>query len=99
VPSSSPDRDAGHRALSRKIVDGRENNFDQAGIGIAMETLIESTVRVTITHSDSAPIASEAATALVNRDEATGAGRPWKPAAPGDRNMAEIPSRRGRITR
>ena len=34
-----------------------------AGMGIAMVTLIDSTVRVTIRHSDSAPIASEAATA------------------------------------
>ena len=52
-----------------------------------MLTLIESTVRETIRHSDNAPIASEAATAPVSRDEATGAGRPSKPAAPGDRIM------------
>ncbi len=37
--------------------------FGYAGIGIAMVTLIESMVRVTIRHSDSEPIASEAATA------------------------------------
>ncbi len=55
-----------------------------------MVTLIESTVRVTIRHSDSPPIASEAATALVNRDEVTGGGWLTKPAAPGDRIMAEI---------
>ena len=68
------------------------------GIGIAMLTLIESTVRATIRHSDSEPIASEAATASISRDEATGAERPLKPAAPGDRVMAGNPSRRGRIT-
>src|SRR6476659_5005675 len=56
-----------------------------------MVTLIESTVSVTIRHSDSAPIASEAATVSVSRDEATGAGRPSKPAPPPcDRVMAEI---------
>ena len=41
-----------------------------------METLIDSTVRVTITHSDNAPIASEAATAFLSRDDATGGERP-----------------------
>ena len=70
-----------------------------AGIGIAMETLIESTVRVTIRHSDSEPIASVAATASFSRDDATGAERPLKPAAPCDHVMAEVPSTRGRITR
>ena len=50
--------------------------FDYARNGIAMETLIDSIVRVTIRHSDSDPIASEAATASVSRDEATGAERP-----------------------
>src|SRR5713226_10491771 len=55
-----------------------------------MVTLIESTVRATLRHSDSAPIASEAATVLISRDEATGAERPSKPKAPGDRFMAEI---------
>src|SRR5882724_4764013 len=62
-----------------------------------MVTLIESTVRVTIRHSDNPPIASEAATASVSRDEATGAVRASKPAAPGDRIMAEILKRHGRI--
>ena len=47
---------------------------DYAGIGIAIATLIDSTVSVTTRHSESAPIASVAAMALVNRDEATGAG-------------------------
>src|ERR1700730_5976902 len=55
-----------------------------------MVTLIDSTVSVTIRHSDSAPNASEAATARVNRCEATGAERLTKPAAPGDRIMAEF---------
>ncbi len=53
-----------------------------------MLTLIDSTVRATIRHSESEPIASEAATALVNRDEATGAAWLSKPAARGDRVMA-----------
>jgi hypothetical protein len=66
------------------------NNFGYAGIGIAMLTLIESTVRVTIRHNDSAPSASEAATASASRDEATGADELLKPAAPDDRIMAEI---------
>src|SRR5450759_2123436 len=68
-----------------------KNNFGYAGIGIAMETLIESAVRVTITHSDSEPIASEAATAGASREEATGAVRPSKPAAPDDRIMGRNP--------
>ena len=55
-----------------------------------MVTLTESTVRVTIRQSDSEPIASEAATVRINRDEATGIERALKPAAPGDRIMAEI---------
>jgi hypothetical protein len=61
--------------------------FGYAGIGIAMLTLIDSSVRVTIRQSDSEPIASEAATASVNRLEATGAERPPKPAAPEGRIM------------
>ena len=59
----------------------------QAGIGIAMATLIENTVRVTTRHTDNAPIASVAATASFRRDEATGAERPLKPQAPDDRIM------------
>ena len=54
---------------------------------MAIETLIDSTVRVTIRHSDNEPIASVAATASVSRDEATGAERPLKPQAPDDRFM------------
>jgi hypothetical protein len=66
----------------------RVRDTDQ--IGIAMLTLIDSTVSATIRHSDSEPIASEAATALIKRDEATGAAGPSNPAARGDRAMAEI---------
>jgi len=77
----------------------RKNDFaGQAGIGIAMATLIESTVRVTTRHSDNAPIASVAATASLRRDEATGAVRPLKPQAPDDPGMVRIPLMRGRIT-
>jgi hypothetical protein len=64
--------------------------LNYAGIGIAMLTLIENTVRVTIRHSDSDPIASAAATASISRDEATGAAWPSKPPAPDDRIMAEF---------
>jgi hypothetical protein len=64
--------------------------LNYAGIGIAMLTLIENTVRVTIRHSDSEPIASAAATASISRDEATGAAWPSKPPAPDDRIMAEF---------
>ena len=52
-----------------------------------MATLIDSTVSVTIRHNDGVPIASEAVTAWVNRDEATGADWQSKPAAPDDRIM------------
>ena len=55
-----------------------------------MPTLIENTVSVTIRHSDSEPMASEAATASISRDEATGAERLSKPAEPGDRGVAEF---------
>jgi hypothetical protein len=73
-----------------------ENEFlDYAGTGIAMVTLIESTVRVTIRHSESPPIAMVAARASVTRDEATWAERLTKPAAPGDRIMAVILQRAG----
>jgi hypothetical protein len=96
VFSSWLDRDADHRENCEwpgKSVSG------YAGIGIAMETLIESTVMVTIRHSDSEPIASVAATASANRDEATGPDGLSKPAGPGDRIMAEILQMPGRITR
>jgi hypothetical protein len=55
-----------------------------------MLTLSENTVRVTIRQSDSEPIASEAATASCNRDEATRAEQLSKPVAPDDRLMAEF---------
>jgi hypothetical protein len=60
--------------------------------------LIDSTVSATIRQSESEPIASEAATALINRDEATGAAGPSNPAAPRDRIMVGS-LERGRITR
>ncbi len=72
--------------------------FGYVGKGIAIDTPIESTVRVTIRHSENAPIASEAATVRVSRDEATGAERALKPATPGDRVMVRNPSMGGRIT-
>jgi hypothetical protein len=65
-----------------------EKSLDYISTGIAMVALIESTVRVTIRHSDSDPIASVAATASISREEATGAWRLLKPVAPGDRIMA-----------
>jgi hypothetical protein len=57
-------------------------------MGSAMVTLVESTVRATIKHNESAPTASDAATAWVNVDEAIGAAP--KPAATGDRIIAEF---------
>jgi hypothetical protein len=68
-----------------------QNRFGlYAGIGIAIETLIESSVMLTTRHSDNEPIASEAATAPASLDEETGACGRSKPTAPGDRIMAEI---------
>jgi hypothetical protein len=84
VTSSLSDRESDRRANA----DGFGKIY--AGIGIAMLTLIDSTVRATIRHSDNEPIASEAATASISRDEATGAERPLKPTALGDRIMAGI---------
>ena len=72
---------------------------NHAGIGSAMDTLIESTVSVTTRHSDSAPIASEAAMALVSREDATGAGRLIEAGRAGRPYHGLNPSRRGRITR
>ena len=63
----------------------------QSASGIAMVTLIDITVSATIRHNDSEPTASEAATAWINRDEATGAERPSKPATtPGNRIISRI---------
>ena len=64
-----------------------------------MVVLIDSTVSATTRHSDSVPIASEVAIALVNREDATDAGRLSKPAVPGDRIMVLILPMRGRIIR
>jgi hypothetical protein len=91
VFSSSPDRDEVHRALPRKVTNqkmlsGLFGDYN-SGIGIAMVPLIESTVSVMTRQSDSAPIASEAAIALVNWEEATGVRRLTKPAVPVDRIM------------
>ena len=69
------------------------------GKGIATVALIDSTVKVTMTQSDSVPIASEVAMAPSNREEATGAWLLSKPVAPGARIMAQILSNAGRITR
>ena len=55
-----------------------------------MVTLIDNTVSVTTRHSDKVPIASEAAMALANRGEATGAGWFAKPTVPGNRIMVQI---------
>jgi hypothetical protein len=63
-----------------------------------MVALIDNTVSVTTRQSDNVPTASDVAMALVNREEATGAGRLAKPTMPGDRIMVLNPSRRGRIT-
>src|SRR5258708_39171826 len=56
--------------------------FAYEGIGIAMVAWIDSTVRVTIRHSDSDPIASVAAPASLSRAEATAPWRPLKPPPP-----------------
>jgi hypothetical protein len=75
-----------------------ERSLAYAGIGIAIEIVIESTVNVTIRQSETEPTASVAATAPGNRDNAR-AERPLKPAAPEVRIMAGHPSMRARITR
>jgi hypothetical protein len=81
-------------ACCRKIANGVKKmtmrEIDYAGSGMAIETLIDSIVRVTIRHSDNEPIASEAATAPANLEEETGACGRSKLTAPGDRIMVEI---------
>jgi hypothetical protein len=77
----------GKNANRKTLKPGR--NVQYPGIGIATVALIDSTVSVTTKHSDSVPIASEVAMALVSREDATGAGRLSKPAAPGDRTMSK----------
>ncbi|WP_300262683.1 hypothetical protein [Bradyrhizobium sp.] len=49
-------------------------NRSRRQIGNAIAALVDSTVTVAIRHSDKAATASEAATALVSPEEATGAG-------------------------
>jgi len=68
----------------------KELNLDRQKSGIASEALIDSTVSVTARQSDTVPIASEVTIALVNRADATGAGRLSKPAVRGDRIMGPI---------
>ena len=54
---------------------------------------VDSAVNATTRHNENAPSASEAATASINREEATGALRPPKPAAACERVMAGFPGR------
>jgi hypothetical protein len=61
---------------------GLKKESGYAGMGMAIESLIESNVSVTTRQSESEPIASVAATASVNRDDATVAERRLKPIAP-----------------
>ena len=56
-------------------------------MGIAAPSLLDTTVMVTIRQSDSEAIASEAATASINRRDATATAGLVKPAAPEDRVM------------
>jgi hypothetical protein len=81
------------RSRSKSSHAGNDANgkaADYPANGIAIETLIDSTVSVTTRHSENAPIASVAAMALVNREEATGAGRLPKPTVPSDRIMVKF---------
>jgi hypothetical protein len=71
---------------------------DQAGSGIAIATLIDSTVSVTARHSDNAPIVIAVTVVLVNRDGAAGTVRLPEPAAPGDHVMTQILTCGARIT-
>lgn len=61
--------------------------LNYVGIDIAMVILLDTTVSRTARQSVSEPIASEAAIAFVSREDATGAGRSWKPTVPDDRIM------------
>jgi hypothetical protein len=80
-----------HGPIAIGIVnDANRKAADYPANGVAIETLIDSTVSVTTRHSENAPIASVAAMALVNREEATGAGRLTKPTMPGDRIMVQF---------
>jgi hypothetical protein len=77
----------------------KELELDYQKSGIASDALIDSTVSVTARQSDTVPIASEVTIALVNRADATGAGRLSKPAVRGDRIMGPDPFNSGRISR
>jgi hypothetical protein len=66
---------------------------------MAMLAFIDNAATTTARQSENAPKASDAATASINRGEATLALRPLKPCAPGERIMARIPGGCGRITR
>jgi len=66
---------------------------------MAMAAFIESAVTRTARQSENAPKASDAATASINRGEATLSLGPEKPGALEERFMAEIPGGCGRITR
>ena len=67
-----------------------EKRWSYPGKGIATVALMVSTVSMTARQSDSVPIASDVAMALVIRKDATGAGRLAKPTGPGDRIMVQI---------
>ncbi len=54
---------------------------------MAATSLLDTSVMVTIRHSDSEAIASEAATMSINRGDATATAGLVKPAAPEDRVM------------
>jgi hypothetical protein len=56
---------------------------------MAMVAFIESAAMTTARQSEKAPKASDAATASINRGEATLALWPLKPCAPGERIMAK----------
>jgi hypothetical protein len=58
-----------------------------------MLALSDNAAITTARQSENAPKASDAATASINRGEATLALRPPKPCAPGERIMAKIPWR------
>ena len=62
-----------------------------AGSGNPAPSLFDRTVRVTIRQSDSAAMASEAATASLTRVDATATAGQLKPAAPEDRFMGPNP--------
>jgi hypothetical protein len=66
---------------------------------MAMLAFIDNAATTTARQSENAPKASDAATASINRGEATLALRPLKPCAPGERIMRKIPGGCGRITR